>query len=66
MIIPNKVFKKWNDLKSEGDYGKIAAIANVSHQNIFLAFKNKKCSDEVFMAIGKFYDEKLEKIKQYI
>jgi hypothetical protein len=68
MQIPPKVLKKWEALKSEGDPQKIAetVAGGCTSQTIRNAFRTGKCSDEIFKAIGKFYEEKLELIKEYI
>ncbi len=66
MQIPKNTLKKWETLKSNEDTPKLAEKAGVSDQAIRNAFKYGKCSEETFIAIGQFYEERLKKIAPFI
>ena len=66
MNIPNKLLDKWQALRSESDTQKIAEAADVSGQSVRNAFKDGKCSDELFEAMAEYYREKESLIKQYL
>lgn len=67
MKIPDKILKKWEVLRSPGDSQKLAEKMPGSTPETFQrAFREKKCTDEVFEIMGSFYQEKAELVKQYL
>lgn len=64
MKIESKIIDKWELLKSRGDRAKLAKIGKVSLPTIDEAF-NGNCSDELFVVIGSYYNDKMAKIKKY-
>lgn len=66
MKISEKILEKWKTLRSEGDSEKIAIAASVSRATIQTALRTGNCNDKVFIAIAAFYQEKVNKLKQYL
>lgn len=66
MEINNTLIEKWTALKSPEDIGKIAERAGVSGQCVRNAFKDKRCSTNVFEAMATYYKEKAERLKEFI
>lgn len=67
MEIPTKIFNKWQVLRSPGDTDKMSDLLPGSSPETFnRAFRMKKCRDDVFQVMAKFYEEKSELIKQYL
>lgn len=66
MKVPDKIFSQWVDLKSHGDGKKIAETSGITEMDVSRAFANQECSDKVFEAIGDFYKEKLQLVKEYM
>lgn len=67
MVIPDKLIKKWETLRSPGDTDKMAEKLNGSAAETFnRAFRKGECRDEVFMVMADFYEEKAKLIKEYL
>lgn len=67
MIIPDKLIKKWEALRSPGDSEKMAEKLPGSASETFnRAFREGKCRDDVFKVMGDFYEEKAQLIKEYL
>lgn len=67
MKVPEELMTKWKNLRSHGDGRKIAdASDDVNEVDISRAFNTGECSDEVFHAIADFYQEKEERVNQYL
>lgn len=66
MKIPEKLFEKWQILKSEGDPIKISEKSGIHVENIRLALRKGECNDQVFEAIAEYYDSKAEMIRKYL
>lgn len=67
MIIPDKLIKKWEVLRSPGDPEKMSERLPGSAAETFnRAFREGKCRDDVFKVMGKFYEEKANLIKEYL
>lgn len=66
MKIPDEIFKAWKDLRSHGDGKKIAESKGITEMDVSRAFNSQECSDETFEAIGSFYKEKAETIKDFM
>lgn len=67
MIIPDKIIKKWEVLRTQGDAAKMAERMEKGYPEIFnRAFKQKKCNDDVFKIMADFYEEKANLIKEYL
>jgi hypothetical protein len=67
MVIPEKLLKKWQALRSHGDSEKMAEKLNGSAAETFnRAFREKKCRDEVFAVMADFYESKANLIKEYL
>lgn len=67
MIIPKKLLKKWEALRSPGDAAKMAKKIEGGYAEVFhRAFRQGKCNDDVFKVMSDFYEEKAELIKAYL
>lgn len=67
MEIPDKIMKKWEVLRSPGDSEKLAELLPGTASETFnRAFRQKKCSDNVFETMADFYKRKEALIKKYI
>lgn len=67
MIIPGKLMKKWEALRTPGDAEKMAERLDGSAGETFnRAFRQGKCRDEVFKVMATFYEEKVNLIKEYL
>lgn len=66
MVIPDKLLKKWEVLRTPGDAGKMAEGTDFSDETFNRAFREKKCNDGVFKIMADFYDKKAELIKEYL
>jgi hypothetical protein len=67
MVIPQELMEKWKVLRSPGDAAKISEqIGDCSEETINRAFREGKCSDEVFKGIADFYDAKAKLIREYL
>jgi len=67
MIIEKRLIEKWKRLRSPEDTGKLAEKLEGGYPELFArAFRDEKCSDEVFKVMADFYEEKAELIKQYL
>lgn len=66
MTIPEKLITKWKVLRSPGDSNKMAQDSSLSEETFNRAFREGKCSDEVFKIMAAFYKEKGELIKEYL
>jgi len=67
MKIPDEVLKNWTALRSYGDFKKIVdKNEGVTQNDITRAFKNRECSDTVFVAIAGFYKDREEAIREYM
>lgn len=68
MVIPEKIMKKWEALRSPGDTAKMAdKDEEYGYAEIFnRAFREGKCNDEVFKIMADFYEDKLNLIKEYM
>lgn len=67
MVIPDKILKKWEALRSPGDADKMAEkLPGTAAETFNRAFRQGKCRDEVFKIMGIFYDEKAQLIKEYL
>jgi AcrR family transcriptional regulator len=65
MTIPKSIIEKWNGLSYKGDATKIAERAEVHYNTVYNAFKDGKCSPELFEVIAEFYAERADLINQY-
>jgi hypothetical protein len=67
MIIPDKIIKKWEALRTPGDAAKMAEKLDGGYPEIFnRAFREGKCNDEIFKIMAAFYEEKANVIKEYL
>jgi len=68
MEIPIQILDSWKKLRSHGDGKKIvkANSGKIGEIDITRAFKNGKCSDDVFEIIGNFYKEKEQRVEKYM
>lgn len=66
MEIPVKILNKWKALRSHGDAAELQKQSEYSDETFNRAFREEKCSDEVFKVMAEFYDKKGEAIKQYL
>lgn len=66
MTIPEELLQKWENLKSEGDNGKLSDLLGRTPQTVLNIFKSGSCSDEQFKTIADFYKEKEDLIKEYL
>lgn len=71
MQIPVQILEKWKTLRSEADTEKIWSICNESGHptttaTIRTAFREGKCSDELFKIIAKYYEEKLKMVSEFM
>lgn len=58
MEITKDIKKRWFHLASHGDVTKIAKQSGLSHRTISNALRDDRCTDKVFIAIAKFYQNK--------
>jgi hypothetical protein len=58
MEITQDIKNKWSHLQSHGDVTRIAKQSGLSHRTISNALRDDRCTDKVFIAIAKFYQEK--------
>lgn len=67
MIIPEKLIKKWEVLRTPGDSDKMADKLEGSAAETFnRAFRLGRCNDNVFKVMADFYEEKAQLIKDYL
>lgn len=67
MVIPEKLIKKWEVLRSPSDAAKLAGKMEGGYSELFTrAFREGKCNDEVFKVMADFYNEKAELVKQVL
>jgi hypothetical protein len=67
MVIPEKLIKKWQALRTPGDSEKMAEKLEKSAAETFnRAFREGRCRDDVFETMAAFYEEKAKLIKQYL
>lgn len=67
MIIEVVLLEKWQRLRSPEDTSKLAERLEGGYPELFSrAFREGKCSDEVFKVMAEFYEEKLNLIKEYL
>lgn len=66
MVIPEKIIKKWEALRSPGDTAKMADKVDGAAETFNRAFRLGRCSDDVFKVMADFYEEKLNLIKEYM
>jgi len=66
MQISQKLMNKWVALKSKEDTAKVAELAKVSSQAVRNAFREKKCSTPLFIALANYYKKKGEMLKEFI
>lgn len=67
MTIPKKLLTKWTVLRSPGDSNELAAKLPGSAAETFnRAFRLGKCRDDVFEVMAAFYEDKANKIRQYV
>lgn len=67
MIIPDKLIKKWEVLRTAGDASKLAERMPDGYPEMFnRAFREGKCNDDVFKIMADFYEEKANLIKEYL
>lgn len=67
MIIPEKLLKKWEVLRSPGDAEKMAdRLPGAAAETFNRAMRLGKCRDEVFKVLAEFYEEKANTIKEYL
>ena len=65
-----KVIKKWESLKGYGDGTEIIKIGReqfgevITKDILYKAFANRKCRENVFKAIAKYYQEKEKRIQK--
>ena len=72
MKAPEELLDKWADLRSKGDYQKIADSYEsrtgnaITLQGVRNAFHVNTFNDELFETVCDFYQSKIDLIKQYI
>jgi hypothetical protein len=66
MQIPEHLIKKWTALRSGEDVSKIAGLAGCTGQAVRDAFKLKRTNTKIFAALGTYYKEKAELLKEFI
>jgi len=67
MVIPDKILKKWEALRSYGDADKMAeSLPGTAAETFNRAFRLGRCRDEVFRVMADFYEEKARLIKEYL
>lgn len=67
MIIPERLKKKWELLRTPGDADKMSDLLEGSAAETFnRAFRLGRCRDEVFKVMATFYEEKSKLVKEYL
>lgn len=67
MIIPERLKKKWEVLRTPGDADKLTERLDGSAAETFnRAFRLGRCRDEVFKVMADFYEEKANLVKEYL
>ena len=66
MQIPKKVFDKWEAMKAEGDFNRIAEMAGVHANTVRRAYDKGYCSPEVLEAIINLYESREELLREYM
>lgn len=64
--IPNKVFEKWEALKADGDFNRIAEMSGVHPNTVRRAYEKGYCSPEVLEAIIRLYEDREELLREYL
>lgn len=68
MEIPAEILAQWKKLRSHGDGRRLIEKhpGKFGDQDLTRAFKQGKCSDEVFVMMGEFYKEKQDNIDKFM
>lgn len=64
MQIDQSIIDQWKSLRDRGDLKKLADITGVSFQTLIKAFNEAQCTEETFIAISKFYEERRERVQK--
>ena len=62
MTIPENLTEKRNLYRDHGDNKQIAALANLTPQAVWHAFKVGRASEELIIAASKYYSAKEQRI----